>query len=512
MSQYTLTEITLALIPNAHGGTGTHFSTNWVVDPGSVPGSGLLAFNGLDVEVTTRLFMIADRVVPNWFGVAVPFGISDFTRAHIFFHPTPGQAGYNDGDYFSDSDYSTKLGLWPTLFYYMERLGYQLDGARRNQVLIMPFLTEAMKDTGILPANWQDIVTQILAAVRATYDPGDNSPLVISQLAVSSFSAGIIYSGNFRRTAVGLSGVLAEVWDFDGRFSSYRAISEALHSTATVQAIKYDQVPSADPSSFHVPQPRWANYAVPPANGGQVHGLIRDFMFLHASTISDVGVVLGGPPAGTVGTHTGGTATATHTTVPGTVTHTATGSVSATHTGTASHSATATAALPTTAAAGTHSATASLSAAHSGTATQTSEGGTHTMTASLTVTLGGTATHTGAGTATFTTTDTGTATTTAPQVSPVMPRAPTVGPAIPLAPRTPLAPTPIPPAAPVAPLAPGGGYPPQPIPSAAPGAPSVAKSGCYRIPIPAMVAATASTAQAAQSALVAITHLRKRRR
>jgi hypothetical protein len=119
-----------------HGGTGTHVATIWVVDSASVPGSSSLAFSGLDVEVTTMLFAIADAVVPNWFGVALPRGISDFTRPHLFFHPTPAQAGCVDGDY------QSKGGKWPELFYYMERLGYQLDGGRRNQALVIPFMTE----------------------------------------------------------------------------------------------------------------------------------------------------------------------------------------------------------------------------------------------------------------------------------------------------------------------------------------------------------------------------------
>lgn len=37
----------------------------------------------------------------------------------------------------------------------MERLGYQLDGAARNRVLIMPFLTDGAEDTGILPGHWR---------------------------------------------------------------------------------------------------------------------------------------------------------------------------------------------------------------------------------------------------------------------------------------------------------------------------------------------------------------------
>ena len=209
---FVVSSIDLAPIAGTHGGTGVHQANNWVVDPASVPGAGKLAFNGLSAQVTTLLFAIADDVVPNWFGVAVPTGCSDFTRPHMFFHPTPGQAGY------VDADYKTKSGMWPQLFYYMERLGYQLDGAHRNQVLIMPFMTEARHDAGILVTDWQDILTQILTQVRAMFDPSDTSDLSISQLVVSSFSAGMIYSDSFRKNGADVSSVLAEVWDFDGRF------------------------------------------------------------------------------------------------------------------------------------------------------------------------------------------------------------------------------------------------------------------------------------------------------
>src|SRR5215472_14561633 len=113
MSLYTVTSIPLAAIPNVHDGTGTHQRPNWLVVPASVPGSGNLQFIGQWMQVTTMLFQISDNVVPNWFGVAIPNGIQDYTKANIFFHPMPAQAGYKD------SDYPTKAGIWPQLFYYM---------------------------------------------------------------------------------------------------------------------------------------------------------------------------------------------------------------------------------------------------------------------------------------------------------------------------------------------------------------------------------------------------------
>ena len=300
MSGYPVTQVSLGAIPGVHNGTGTWHDSLWVVVPGSVPPPGPLAFAGEPLQVTTMLFAIPDNVVPNWFAVAVPAGITEFGDAHIFFHPTPAQAGY------LDSDYPAKAGKWPELFYYAERLGYQLDGAARNQVLIMPFLTEGAKDTGILPGHWQQITADILTSVRDTVTGAAGPPVEAGNVAVSSFSAGIIYSDSFRRLATGLAPVLAEVWDLDGNFSSYRGLSQALRASAGCRVIQYDQIPSNDLTSFHVPLPRWARYVAPPTTAIQVHGLIRDFMFLHGASISDVGGVIEPP----------GTGTATHTAQP----------------------------------------------------------------------------------------------------------------------------------------------------------------------------------------------------
>lgn len=212
----------------------------------------------------------------------------------------PAQAGYKD------SDYATKSGLWPQLFYYAERLGYQLAAARRNQVLIMPFFTQAAANTGIFAPNWQDIVVDILSAVRASVGKDDGTQIAISKVAISSFSVGIVYLAEFRQLAPSLDSFLAEIWDFDGRFSSRADLSIALTSTAQVEAIKYDQLFSTAAGSYHVPAPRWTDYVQPPATGVDVHHLIRDFMFFHAASVTGVGSAIG-VDSGTGTTGTSGT-------------------------------------------------------------------------------------------------------------------------------------------------------------------------------------------------------------
>lgn len=54
----------------------------------------------------------------------------------------------------------------------MERPGYQLDGATRNEIIIMPFLTSAATDTGYLPQELVQLVADILTTVRLALDAG----------------------------------------------------------------------------------------------------------------------------------------------------------------------------------------------------------------------------------------------------------------------------------------------------------------------------------------------------
>ena len=289
ISPYAVAATTLDPVPGWHSGTGVHAWPRLIVDPSSVPPPGNLRFLTAGVRVTTMLFQISDAVVPNWFGVAIPTGTVDFTKPNLFFHPIPAQAGYRD------SDYPTKTGYWPKLFYYMERLGSQVDaavslyGAPRNQVVIMPFLTSAATDAGILPDSWFGIITDILSDVRFAVAGVGGSPVPISELVVSSYSVGLVYSDSFRRRASGLGPYLKQVWDFDGY---PKTLSTALVPPADYAITKYDQ--GSEPASIHVPLGRWADYPSPPpnpgdppppANGSDVHHLIRDFLFLHAATL-----------------------------------------------------------------------------------------------------------------------------------------------------------------------------------------------------------------------------------
>jgi hypothetical protein len=152
--------------------------------PLSPSDSSDLAFLQDDLSFSTLLYELADlqnnavdggESSPNWFGVAVPEGITDFSNVVIYFHPTPQQAGYMDPDYPSKTNGANPQHTnWKELLGYVDRLGAQLAGAIKhsnatpNQIVIVPLMRNQNLDggssvaAGILPRQWYYIVTDIL--------------------------------------------------------------------------------------------------------------------------------------------------------------------------------------------------------------------------------------------------------------------------------------------------------------------------------------------------------------
>jgi hypothetical protein len=170
-------------------GTGRKLASNKnLLDDTSVSGAGPFAYVKDDVGFTVLLYELVDMLnspvdgdsfSPNWFGVAVPDGITDFTNVVIYFHPTPGQAGYDDNDYASKSNGGNPNHTnWKELLGYVDRLGSQLGGAVKvsgatpNQIVIVPLMRNFDRNgsgppgvfggAGIMPQQWFYIVNDIL--------------------------------------------------------------------------------------------------------------------------------------------------------------------------------------------------------------------------------------------------------------------------------------------------------------------------------------------------------------
>jgi hypothetical protein len=257
------------------------------------------------VHITTLLYELQANVVPNWFGVGIAnetsSPVTDFSRPTLYFHPSPQPAGYQHGPgnsiYFGKSkDAASRTpqeSKWLELFAYVDRLVTQLAGAVQmgatpNQIVIVPFMpTSAIGDCGILPAHWLPTLNDILTDVRAAIT-GTLAPLTVSELVVAGYSFGYEWSTTFRALAkpAELNPLLKQIWDFDG-FS--KPVSNALKTVpGKYVAVKYSEGPDAQ--ALLLPKPRWSDYPDPPPveepllpAPGDVHHLIRDFMFLDAA-------------------------------------------------------------------------------------------------------------------------------------------------------------------------------------------------------------------------------------
>lgn len=253
------------------------------------------------------LYQLDQNVVPNWFGVAIPDGITDFSRPTLYFHPSPSGAGYKDGPndsiYFGKSkdaaSRSADENKWLELFAYVDRLGHQLagsvqlNGASPNQVVIVPFMSSsALPTAGILPNNWLPILSDILADIRQTLT-GVAEPLTVSELVIAGFSFGYSGANAFRTSSKQdqslLGPRLKQIWDFDG---FPKTVSNPLVTVSgKFRAIKYSE--GTEQQSLALPKPRWSDYPSPPPSEepalrdtddtSLVHHLIRDFMFLDAA-------------------------------------------------------------------------------------------------------------------------------------------------------------------------------------------------------------------------------------
>lgn len=253
---------------------------------------------------------ITASVVPNWFGVAIPnpdaFDISGDVFVVIYFHPTPGQAGYRDQDYPGKT--GTQGGTdWKQLYGYVDRLGAQMAGAIQsaapaNRLAIVPFLTQAQYT--LSTGEWFNVIHDILQDINTNIVNGICTRP--KKVIVATLSNGSVYLNRFLTEAAVLpsNNNIIEAWDFDSEISQPQIVVNP-HGKR-LRAYWQGQVPAntATKTYVHLPVPDWQNFPtsaailqeVPPlpplasnSNSApdasavvKVHHCIRDTMFLDA--------------------------------------------------------------------------------------------------------------------------------------------------------------------------------------------------------------------------------------
>jgi hypothetical protein len=242
----------------------TSLTSDWVFKWNVVSGGGIVHYFELDEDV-----------VPNWFGVLVPNGVTNFENIHLFFHPTPSNRHIDDKDYKTPG----KGRFREILHYLTDDMAIQFCAAQSGQVLIMPLMTQgAAATSGILPQRWESIFGQILGQLASSDMSPSASPKTISSVVVSSFSNGITYSAAFRSRA-SLGSKLRGVIDFDGIISTYKDKSIALPHTALrfwQSAVGSQNVAALSVSNlFPLPLPRWQE----PPYKDQFKGSYTDIMY-----------------------------------------------------------------------------------------------------------------------------------------------------------------------------------------------------------------------------------------
>ena len=226
-------------------------------------------------------FELDEAVVPRWFGVLVPTGTTGFSNVHIFFHPTPGQAGFDDRQYHN-------LDAFKAIWHYLtDEMAAQFCAAGTGRVMVMPLMTNGASGTaGMFPQRWESLVGKMLGMLSSKNLTDSAAPIGIDNVVVSSFSAGIAYSHAFISRAK-LGSKLKGIIDFDGAFSSFSSLSAGLAAgiipavrMQQMLGVKESQIPGlAARNFFPLPPTRFNKLLLVPAKDDRqsmnmIHGLI----------------------------------------------------------------------------------------------------------------------------------------------------------------------------------------------------------------------------------------------
>jgi hypothetical protein len=232
--------------------------------------------------------------VPRWFCVAVPKGLEDFSRLALFFHPTPGQEHYDDNQY-------QNFDKWKGIYHYVPEVGYQLAASGKKLVFLMPLMPQgATESLGNFPAQWPELAAEVLRYLQRHYQ-GDDSAVDLRDVVVGSFSSGVKFLHTFLTKSKRVKELVREVYDFDGRFSTYRVHSEQVRGAPPPRGPlvrTYDQgdVPAkvAEQAAqlrreYHVGLPRWKNFSPRIPTNRLLHGWFPKRLFFHALSKCSVG-------------------------------------------------------------------------------------------------------------------------------------------------------------------------------------------------------------------------------
>jgi hypothetical protein len=195
-----------------------------------------------------------------WVGVAVPANTTDFTRAHVFFHPTVVQRGVIVAD---DKDYPSFTGGWPgdidNIQRYITIIGGQFASAGGTVPLFVPFMTMAavQKPTGssnIFADRPLQALNAIMGLIEDEVTGKKGSKPELKEIAASSFSSGVTAMKHFIGT-MARTKVIKEVNDFDGPFITGDGTKALVRSAGAVSRT-FSQIaaPPATPGWITVKQ------------------------------------------------------------------------------------------------------------------------------------------------------------------------------------------------------------------------------------------------------------------
>jgi peptidoglycan hydrolase-like protein with peptidoglycan-binding domain len=158
-----------------------------------------------------------------WVGAAVPKGITDFTRAQMYFTPStvkpaPGGKKIILAD---DKDYDAFTGGWADrMRNFIPMMGRQAAGAKKPVTLLITFMKATafghLNDDNVFKDRPVKTLNLVMDAIKRRV--GSSSQSEIEKLGVSSFSSGVTPMKVCINQALATSGLVKEVCNLDGPF------------------------------------------------------------------------------------------------------------------------------------------------------------------------------------------------------------------------------------------------------------------------------------------------------